>query len=212
MKRYNEYEREYLYKQLREEAKDCLRQFGAKRTPVEEFLTRANIPTGTFYLFYPSKEHLFYEVICDYRKELILKCHSMLTKQTPLTSEYFTQVLFMVMRESMDSFLFYVAKNNEIEYILRKLPTELIEKNEGELISISEGLLAFLPPENALDFETLLTSFETLFYSSVRKSKIGEELFYNSLWVLLGSLADNLMNKDRSGVGLMPPKDRPLFI
>ncbi len=106
-------------------------------------------------MFYPTKEHLFYEVLCEYRKELILKCHSLLAKQTPLTNEYFADVLFLVMRESMDSCLFSVAKNNEFEYILRKLAAELIQKNESELTSISEVLLNFIP----------------LFYSSVRKSK-----------------------------------------
>ena len=56
-------EREYIRKRLKEEAAECLARYGVRRTTVDELVKRVNIPKGTFYLFYKSKELLLFEVI-----------------------------------------------------------------------------------------------------------------------------------------------------
>ena len=62
-KSYSEQEREYIRKRLKEEAAKCLGTYGVRRTTVDEIVKRVKIPKGTFYLFYPSKEMLLFEVI-----------------------------------------------------------------------------------------------------------------------------------------------------
>ena len=59
---YSDQEREYIKKRLKEEAVACMGQFGIRRTTVDELVKRVNIPKGTFYLFYPSKEMLLFDV------------------------------------------------------------------------------------------------------------------------------------------------------
>ena len=48
---------------MKEEAAKCLGTYGIRRTMVDEIVKRVKIPKGTFYLFYPSKEMLLFEVI-----------------------------------------------------------------------------------------------------------------------------------------------------
>lgn len=60
---YSDQEREYIIKRLKEEAAACMGQFGIRRTTVDELVKRVNIPKGTFYLFYKSKELLLFDVI-----------------------------------------------------------------------------------------------------------------------------------------------------
>lgn len=60
---YSDQEREYIKKRLKEEAAACMGQFGIRRTTVDELVKRVNIPKGTFYLFYKSKELLLFDVI-----------------------------------------------------------------------------------------------------------------------------------------------------
>ena len=60
-KSYSEQEREYIRNRLKEEAAKCLASYGVRRTTVDEIVRRVNIPKGTFYLFYPSKELLLFE-------------------------------------------------------------------------------------------------------------------------------------------------------
>lgn len=212
MKRYSENERNYIIKRLKTEAQDCLRLFGVKKTSVDELTSRVNISTGTFYLIYPSKEHLLYEVICDYKKDIIHNFHVKLEIAAPLSTDLFAQLLFNCIKEAMESFLLQIARNEEMEYIMRKLPEDLVEHNEAAIKTISRRLLDFLPTDDSIDFEELLTSFEVLFYSATRKTRIGEQLYYGSLWMLLGSLSEKLMRKDQSGVSLTLPQDRSLFI
>lgn len=39
-----------------------MQEKGVKKTTVDELVKREGIPKGTFYLFYPSKEMLLYDV------------------------------------------------------------------------------------------------------------------------------------------------------
>ena len=64
-KSYSEQEKEYIKKRLKEEAAKCLAKFGVRHTTVDEIVRRVNIPKGTFYLFYQSKELLLFEVILE---------------------------------------------------------------------------------------------------------------------------------------------------
>ncbi len=69
-KSYSEQEREYIRKRLKEEAAKCLATYGVRRTTVDEIVKRVNIPKGTFYLFYKSKELLLFEVIQEQQENI----------------------------------------------------------------------------------------------------------------------------------------------
>ena len=69
-KSYSEQEREYIRKRLKEEAAKCLARYGVRRTTVDEIVKRVNIPKGTFYLFYKSKELLLFEVIQEQQEHV----------------------------------------------------------------------------------------------------------------------------------------------
>ena len=76
-KAFSNNEREYIKNRLMEEARNCLKLYGMKKTTVDELVKRVNIPKGTFYLFFESKEILFYEVLCLFHDELqaeLLRC------------------------------------------------------------------------------------------------------------------------------------------
>ena len=69
-KSYSEQEREYIRRRLKEEAASCLARYGVRRTTVDEIVRRVHIPKGTFYLFYPSKEVLLFEVIQEQQETI----------------------------------------------------------------------------------------------------------------------------------------------
>ena len=74
-KSYSEQEREYIRKRLKEEAAKCLARYGVRRTTVDEIVKRVNIPKGTFYLFYKSKELLLFEVIQEQQETVNRKLY-----------------------------------------------------------------------------------------------------------------------------------------
>lgn len=63
-------ERETIQNLLKNEARQCLHTLGIKKTTVDELVRRVRIPKGTFYLFYPSKELLFFDVLLDFHNAL----------------------------------------------------------------------------------------------------------------------------------------------
>ena len=69
-KTFSEQERAYIKQRLLEEAAKCLTQYGIRKTTVDELVKRVNIPKGTFYLFYESKEMLFFAVLEGIHSEL----------------------------------------------------------------------------------------------------------------------------------------------
>ena len=62
-KKYSEEEKVRIRKALRREAGRCLALYGVRRTTVDEIVKRTDIPKGTFYLFYDSKEALFFDLL-----------------------------------------------------------------------------------------------------------------------------------------------------
>ena len=65
-KKYSQSERENIRKDLIRQAERCLYYKGIGGTSVDELVRAVRIPKGTFYLFYPSKEDLFLQVLQYY--------------------------------------------------------------------------------------------------------------------------------------------------
>jgi AcrR family transcriptional regulator len=60
---FSERERGVIRERLRAAGRDAFRAQGLRRTSVEELARAAGISKGAFYLFYPSKEALFFDVL-----------------------------------------------------------------------------------------------------------------------------------------------------
>ena len=60
---FSDKEKEQIQKLLRESAWEFARTIGMKKTTVEQLTKAADISKGAFYLFYPSKEMLFFVVL-----------------------------------------------------------------------------------------------------------------------------------------------------
>ena len=67
---YSDEEKKEIVRKLKKEANDLMQEKGVKHTTVDELVRRTGIPKGTFYLFYPSKEMLLFEVSQDYHEQV----------------------------------------------------------------------------------------------------------------------------------------------
>ena len=61
-KLYSDEEKKNIIAKLKKEANTLMQEKGVKKTTVDELVKRVGIPKGSFYLFYPSKEMLMFEV------------------------------------------------------------------------------------------------------------------------------------------------------
>ncbi len=185
-KTFTEGERAYIRKRLMEEARICLKQFGIRKTTVDELIKRVNIPKGTFYLFYESKELLIFDVFCAFHDELqadLLKQLERLTE--PVTAAQITELLFYVYKKVDDSFLFQFMTNGDMELLLRKLPPEVVKAHADKDTLSIEMFLSLVPDMKPENSSTFGASFRAIFLSMLHKREIGEDVFDDVLKIML---------------------------
>jgi AcrR family transcriptional regulator len=69
-KSFSDQERETIKAALITECQSSWEKFGYKKTGIDELCTKAGISKGAFYLFFDSKESLFYETIVTVQQKL----------------------------------------------------------------------------------------------------------------------------------------------
>ena len=186
-KSYSEQEKEYIKKCLKEEAAKCLTQYGVRRTTVDEIVKRVNIPKGTFYLFYKSKELLLFEAIQEQHEIVNRKVYqalSNLSKQE-FTAEELTDVIveFYKMTEEMP--ILKLLDLGEVELLASKLPREVIEEHLQDATNTIEKMFALLPVKKDVDINIMSAVFHAIYYATLHKPEIGEEHYDAALRTLI---------------------------
>ena len=144
-KRYSEEERAYIRKRLKEEAVSCMGQFGIRRTTVDEIVKRVNIPKGTFYLFYKSKELLLFDVIQEQHEWINQKLYQEISRfsHEPFSVEKLTDVIFEFYKMTEEMPMFKLLDSNEIDLLVRKLPREVVEAHLQDDTDSIQKLFSF---------------------------------------------------------------------
>ena len=170
---YSVEERERIRKALRREAGRCLQLYGVRRTTVDELVKRTDIPKGTFYLFYESKETLFFDLISTFADEVENEYLSMLQEidenhiVTSLTEVFYT-LLMKFYKEGLFRFL----DGSELELVLRRLPSEAMADVKGRLAKVLENLFSYFYIDNKEDIKAFCSGYEALLYVLLSADKI----------------------------------------
>ena len=195
-KTYSDKEKEHIIKRLKEEAAYCLALYGVKKTTVDELVKRVNIPKGTFYLFYSSKELLLFDVINDLHNEIQTKFLSKVkTFQGKFSSDELTNLLFNVFKEVESTCLLNIMTNGDLELLMRKLPNEIVKEHLHHDNGIMEQLIASIPQSKEKNIEFYSGAIRGIFLTMLHKREIGEEIFDDTLKLLLKGLAIQLMEE-----------------
>ena len=185
-KTFSEQERAYIKQRLMEEAAKCLTQYGIRKTTVDELVKRVNIPKGTFYLFYESKERLLFDVILNLNDEIqdnLLSEISALTEV--LDAETLTNIIFRLYQRLDDSFLPQIMQDGEMEHFMRSLPPELAQLHAAHDDSKVRELLSMLPGMQEERAEVFSAALRCVFITLMYKGEIGEAIFDETLRVLI---------------------------
>lgn len=164
-KTYSDVEREHIIKDLRETAGKALYSFGVKHTSVDYLVEKVKIPKGTFYLFYDSKEALFYDTLISFftkaEKEYLEKLQELDENKivTHLTS-IFTDIIYSFYEKGLYHFL----EDENYLLIMRKIPDEVQKQNRIEIRSMLEKILEYFFIEDKEDISNFISAFQALFY------------------------------------------------
>lgn len=187
---YTDQEKEYIKRRLKEEAGKCLIQYGIRRTTVDDIVKRVQIPKGTFYLFYQSKELLLYDVILEehdrIEEELVQAVSQM--QDNEFDTEQLIQVIYDFFKKSSVSPVLKILNSNEIELLARKLPAGVLEKHIEHDNDLIEDVLTKLTLNTDMDKNVLGAAFRAVYFITLHRDRIGEDYFEKSLYLLIKGL------------------------
>lgn len=194
-KRYSEEERAYIRKRLKEEAVSCMGQFGIRRTTVDEIVKRVNIPKGTFYLFYKSKELLLFDVIQEQHERINQKLYQEISRLShePFSVEKLTDVIFEFYKMTEEMPMFQLMDSQEIELLVRKLPREVVEAHLQDDTDSIQKLFSFLPVKKEVDIKVVSAAFHAIYYATLHKDEIGEDGYDEALRMLIYGLITQVL-------------------
>ena len=194
-KRYSEEERAYIRKRLKEEAVSCMGQFGIRRTTVDEIVKRVNIPKGTFYLFYKSKELLLFDVIQEQHELINQKLYQEISRfsHEPFSVEKLTDVIFEFYKMTEEMPMFKLLDSNEIDLLVRKLPREVVEAHLQDDTDSIQKLFSFLPVKKEVDIKVVSAAFHAIYYATLHKDEIGEDGYDEALRMLIQGLITQVL-------------------
>ncbi len=200
---FSDHEKEVIRAQLLEQGRRFLTISGLKKTSVEELAHAAGISKGAFYLFFPSKEELFFTIFehweADYQAELLRKAGGLAGSPRERLEAFF-QHAFSAWRTSP---LFQHFGQGEFAYLARKLPPERLQAHQADDDRFAEELLGvwratgIVVPFSPQEFTGLMRA---LFFVSLHADDIGA-MYPSTITLLINLLADHIAEASAQQTG-----------
>lgn len=191
---FSDSERAFLKKRLMEEAQSCLAQYGMRKTTVDELVRRVHIPKGTFYLLYPSKEMLFFEVFCALHDEMKAEFLQWIEEMKgDISAESMTELLLRLYKKADATFLYSFIASGELELLVRSLPPEVAAAHAQEDDFSMEKLLSLLPGvQTERNIRLFSAVLRAVFCTMLHRREIGEDLMDDVIRVMLRGVVRQL--------------------
>ena len=173
---YSPEEKENIRKALRREAGKCLALYGVRKTTVDELVKRVDIPKGTFYLFYDSKEALFFDLLSSFADEVETEYLSMLQEidenhiVTSLTDIFYT-LLIKFYKAGIYRFL----DGAELELVIRRLPSVSLPDLSKRFDDMIRNLFTYFYIDDNEDIKAFEVGYEALLYLLLSADRLEEK-------------------------------------
>lgn len=192
---YSEQERMYIKKRLKEEAAYCMGRYGIRHTTVDEIVRRVNIPKGTFYLFYKSKELLLFDVILEQHEQMEQKFLHNISRiaSDEISAGKLTDVILDFFKLATDMPILNILNTGEVELLIRKLPQDVVEKHFGHDTDMVEQMFSLLPVKDELDSKAFSAAFHAIYFATLYKNEIGEEQYESALRILIYGVVKQIL-------------------
>lgn len=122
-------EKKVIKKSLLKEARKLFEKYGLQKTTVDEIVKAAQISKGSFYLFYQSKEELYFDVLETVEQEFKEKLFENVFKAGMDKHESFKLFLRQMAELLTTTPLYQEINSSNYELLLRKLPEETLKKH-----------------------------------------------------------------------------------
>lgn len=124
-----EKEKAGIVKALRVAAGRHAASMGMRKTTVDELASEAGISKGAFYKFYPSKEHLFLDVLEQWYHSIYEKAQQALWDNSALPPRERAAMILKATLRAMRAMPLMRFCQDEIPLMVRKLPETLLKEH-----------------------------------------------------------------------------------
>ncbi|PTM59769.1 TetR/AcrR family transcriptional regulator [Desmospora activa] len=197
VKGFSEREKEIIRNKLMEVGRERFGSQGLKKTSIRELTDAVGIAQGSFYLFFHSKEELFFRILEIEEASIQQKLQS--TTLEPVTAESFKQwILKALTLAENNPIVRRLYVDGEYELMLRKLQQEVIEqhiqKDADALLPLisswqQQGLILAKKPE------MIASVIRSLFLLTLHKKEIGEDIYDETIDLIVELIASGLVTK-----------------
>ncbi|MFC7443067.1 TetR/AcrR family transcriptional regulator [Laceyella putida] len=198
-KKFTEREKEQIRLQLLEIGKNMFGIFGLKKTSIASLTKAVGIAQGTFYLFFSSKEELYFEILGMEEEQVRQSLLTDYLTSPAFTKEEFKQFLQRAIAIIDTHPIFrQVYEEGVLEQLLRRLPPEKLEQHMAKDSNVFLPLIQRWQQEGKmvkLDPELIISVIRSLILLTLQKKMIGEELYQPTIELYIDFIADGLMEK-----------------
>jgi AcrR family transcriptional regulator len=160
---------------LRQAAGRCAARKGMRKTTVDELALQAGISKGAFYKFYPSKEHLFLDMLEQWHSEIERRVTRTLEENLNLTMRKRAELILKCTWRTMRERPLIPFCRDDLPFLLRKLPENLLQEhyqsNEDFIQSLMKRAKISLCVPDAVAYATI----RILLFSLLLAPQVGED-------------------------------------
>jgi AcrR family transcriptional regulator len=189
-------EKEMVRKSLIEHGRRLFEKHGLQKTTVDEIVKAAQISKGAFYLFYDSKEELYFEILEMAEHDFKEMVYGKLAARGISHKESFKMFLSKAIDFLTTMPIYSQLDSADLQYLMRKLPKKALEKHmESDLEYFSQffqpwirkGWMRKVSPE---ELNGLLLS---VVYFVLHKNDIGGSSFEATRDLLIDMISEYLI-------------------
>ena len=142
--RFTEQEKEIINSKLLIEGEKLFALHGLKKVTVDDLAATVNISKGSFYAFYPSKEHLYVEINFRLQKELFTSIETTIKKKKYKNHRDLAKdVIMLSLTGVITSPILSQIDLSLMDYLQRKISSDIFENHmysDIRILEILEGL------------------------------------------------------------------------
>ncbi|WP_221567413.1 TetR/AcrR family transcriptional regulator [Alkalihalobacillus sp. TS-13] len=192
-------EKAKIRKSLLEEGREAFVQNGLRKTNVASLTSAVGIAQGSFYLFFPSKEGLYFEVIEEEEAKIKKTLQDEFLDQ-PLTREVFKTFLIRGLTLISDnSIIQQLLQGDDFLRLTKKLSSEKLQQHaENDVFALTPFLEKWGKQGNLNEVrpEILTAILRSFFLMTLHRKEIGTDVFDVTIERLAELYADGLVKEE----------------
>ncbi|WP_404443011.1 TetR/AcrR family transcriptional regulator [Sutcliffiella horikoshii] len=198
-KGFTDQERDAIQSKLMKNGRELFEKFGLKKTSMSQLTKSVGIAQGSFYLFFSSKEELYFSIL--EKEEGLLKEKILQQIESPMTAGAFKNLLMLSVRMvEENSFIQQLFKQEEMEQLIRKLPSEKLQQHIKKDTNDLTPLIEIWQKEGSMvqeSPEVISGAFRSMILLAMHKREIGEGVYDSTMELIAEGLANRLFKEEQ---------------